>query len=46
MMYFGSFAVYRALPVGAGVALALFFLFEKWFLVPLPKGPLEHMLGY
>ena len=21
-------------------------LFEIWFLVPLPKGPLEHMLGY
>jgi len=46
MMYFGGFAAYRALPVGIGVALALFFLFEKWFLVPLPKGPLEHMLGY
>jgi putative tricarboxylic transport membrane protein len=24
----------------------LFFMFEKWFLVPLPKGPLELWLGY
>jgi hypothetical protein len=26
--------------------LALFLMFEKWFLVPLPKGPLEAWLGY
>ena len=35
-----------ALAVSAGVPLALFLLFERWFLVPLPKGPLEAMLGY
>lgn len=35
-----------ALAVGIGVPLALFFMFERWFLVPLPKGPLEAMLGY
>jgi putative tricarboxylic transport membrane protein len=35
----------RAIPVGLGVPLALFMMFEKWFLVPLPKGPLETMLG-
>jgi hypothetical protein len=34
------------------VALALvvpvvtFIIFEQWFLVPMPKGPLEHYLGY
>jgi hypothetical protein len=37
--------VIKALAVGIGVPLALFFMFEKWFLVPLPKGPLETMLG-
>lgn len=46
MMYFGGYAFYRAIPVGGGVAIVLFFLFEKWFLVPLPKGPLEAWLGY
>ena len=28
------------------VPVALFLMFEKWFLVPLPKGPLEAWLGY
>jgi hypothetical protein len=23
-----------------------FLMFERWFLVPLPKGPLEKFLGY
>lgn len=30
--------------VSAGVAGTLFWMFEKWFLVPLPKGPLESLL--
>jgi hypothetical protein len=28
------------------VPLIAFFIFEKWFLVPMPKGPLEAWLGY
>lgn len=35
----------RSIAVGIGVPIALFFMFERWFLVPLPKGPLEVMLG-
>ena len=31
--------------VAVGVPLACFLVFERWFLVPLPKGPLETMLG-
>lgn len=52
-IFIGAFMVwqgkYRALPavsVSLGVPLAMFVLFEIWFLVPLPKGPLERMLGY
>jgi hypothetical protein len=37
--------VITSVLVGLGVPVALFFMFEKWFLVPLPKGPLEAMLG-
>ncbi len=37
--------IVRSVLVGLGVPLALFMMFEKWFLVPLPKGPLEQMLG-
>jgi putative tricarboxylic transport membrane protein len=49
MFFMMSLGRYNALPsagIGAGVALTLFLLFEKWFLVPLPKGPLETLLGY
>jgi len=28
------------------IPLTIFFIFEKWFLVPMPKGPLEAWLGY
>jgi hypothetical protein len=27
------------------VMIGTYFIFEKWFLVPLPKGPLEDFLG-
>ena len=42
----GREPVWKAALVGAGVPLALFMMFERWFLVPLPKGPLEAMLGF
>jgi hypothetical protein len=32
--------------VAIGVPVAAFLIFEVWFLVPLPKGPLETRLGY
>jgi hypothetical protein len=28
------------------VPVATFLIFERWFLVPMPKGPLEAWLGY
>jgi hypothetical protein len=46
MWYFGRYAIWKGVLVGAGIATALFFMFERWFLVPLPKGPLEAWLGY
>jgi len=46
MMTFGKEPVWKSLAVGIGVPIALFFMFERWFLVPLPKGPLEAMLGF
>jgi putative tricarboxylic transport membrane protein len=32
--------------VSLGVAVTLFWMFEKQFMVPLPKGPLEALLGF
>jgi hypothetical protein len=31
--------------VSVAVPVAFFLVFERWFLVPLPKGPLENLLG-
>ena len=46
MIWQGKFKVLPALAAGIGVPVAIFLLFEVWFLIPLPKGPLEHLLGY
>lgn len=42
----GGFAWPLTLGVSVGVPLAFFLVFEKWFLVPLPKGPIENLLGF
>lgn len=46
MMVFGRDSLVATLGVGIGVPLLLFLMFERWFLVPLPKGPLEAMFGF
>lgn len=46
MIVLGREGIVKTLGVGLGVPLALFFMFERWFLVPLPKGPLEAFLGF
>jgi hypothetical protein len=46
MRWFGRYSWLMALAVGIVVPVLCFFMFEIWFLVPLPKGPLENMLGY
>ena len=46
MLWQGKYGWLPALAVSAGLPLVLFFVFEKWFLVPLPKGPVENMLGF
>ena len=32
--------------LGVGIPLVTFVIFERWFLVPMPKGPLEAWLGF
>ena len=46
MIYLGDYRVVTAVATGICVAILLFLMFEIWFLVPLPKGPLEEFLGY
>ncbi len=32
--------------ISLGIPLVTFLVFEEWFLVPMPKGPVEAWLGY
>ncbi|MBL8348971.1 MAG: tripartite tricarboxylate transporter TctB family protein [Burkholderiaceae bacterium] len=45
MLRHGRYKARLALPVAVAVPLAFFAVFERWFLVPLPKGPIERLLG-
>lgn len=45
MRRLGKYAWWKALAVGVGNSVAFFLIFEVWFQVPLPKGPLEALLG-
>jgi putative tricarboxylic transport membrane protein len=46
MKWLGHYSWLMTLLVAIGVPLVTFFLFEHWFLVALPKGPIEALLGY
>jgi putative tricarboxylic transport membrane protein len=45
MRWLGKYPWWKVGVVSVGHSVALFFIFEIWFLVPLPKGPLERLLG-
>lgn len=45
MVRHGRYGAKLTVPVAIGVPLVFFLVFERWFLVPLPKGPIERMLG-
>ena len=46
MKWLGKYRWWIVALVAVGVPVAVFLVFEKWFLVPLPKGPVEAMLGF
>ena len=45
MMWLGKYGWLRSVLVGCGVSVAFFLMFEVWFHVPLPKGPIEALIG-
>jgi len=45
MWHLGKYSWIKIAPVSIGVSVAFFLIFEIWFSVPLPKGPLEAALG-
>jgi hypothetical protein len=46
MRWIGRHRWVTVLALGLGIPLATFVIFERWFLVPMPKGPLEAWLGF
>jgi ABC-type multidrug transport system permease subunit len=46
MVVGGRFHWLRSAVVAVAIAVTLFWLFEIQFLVPLPKGPVEALIGY
>jgi Na+/H+ antiporter NhaA len=42
----GQHRTVTKIVVSVAVPLVVFVVFERWFLVPLPKGPLEALFGY
>jgi putative tricarboxylic transport membrane protein len=45
MRWLGKYPWWKVLAVSIGNSVAFYLIFEVWFLVPLPKGPLEAALG-
>jgi hypothetical protein len=45
MKWLGHYRWAMVLLIAIGVPVLTFLMFEKWFLVPLPKGPVEDWLG-
>jgi len=41
-----GFSWLKIVLISVCMSVALFFMFEIWFMVPLPKGPLESLFGY
>ena len=46
MWRFGQYPIGKGTVLGIALAVVLFLMFEVWFLVPLPKGPVESLFGY
>lgn len=46
MKWLGRYGWTMVLPIAIGVPVVTFIIFERWFLVPLPKGPIEELLGF
>ena len=46
MRWIGRNSWLAVVAVSVGFSVSTFLVFETWFLVPMPKGPLETWLGY
>jgi hypothetical protein len=45
MRWLGKYAWWKVAVTSIGNSVLFFLIFEIWFKIPLPKGPLETLLG-
>ena len=45
MRWLGRYGWLMTVAIGVAMPILIYVTFETWFLVPLPKGPLEDLLG-
>ena len=45
MRWLGKYAWWKVVLVSVATVVVFYFIFEIWFKVPLPKGPMESLLG-
>ena len=45
MRWLGKYQWPAIAAIALGMPIVTYLVFERWFLVPLPKGPIEHWLG-
>jgi putative tricarboxylic transport membrane protein len=45
MRWLGKYPWWTTVAVSVGNSVVFFLIFEVWFKIPLPKGPLENLLG-
>jgi hypothetical protein len=45
MRWLGKYPWWKVIGVSLVTAVVFYVIFEIWFKVPLPKGPIESLLG-
>ena len=45
MMWLGNYSAWKTLPIAVGVPAVVYVIFERYFQIALPKGPVEYWLG-
>ncbi len=44
MIWLGGYSLWKTMPIALGVPAIAYIVFERYFQIPLPKGPIEYWL--
>ena len=45
MLWLGRYSLWMTLPIAIGIPFVAYVVFERYFQIALPKGPIEYALG-